>query len=222
MYLDYVQTIALAQEYRSHFADVLTKNTIITCPSFEALASVKQVITQTRIVLGAQDCSAHRTGAYTGQVSAQSLAQLGCTYCIVGHSELRTWQTNHDITQKINHLFEARITPIICISSQTKEQLEPIVQALANQITPIIAYEPLTAIGTGIAAASEVIEKTCNDLIKTLAPYQHRTHYHIVYGGSVNPENASSLKRISLLDGFLIGSASTDVAKMHAIMQAPF
>lgn len=220
MYLNYIQAIQLAETYCSHIASILSKDSLILCPSYDALATISQHIIQTNIALGAQDCSAQCTGAYTGQVNAQSLAQLGCTYCIVGHSELRSYQTNQDIIKKIQHLFDAHISLIICISSVDKVQLEPIMYALESKIPAIVAYEPLAAIGTGVAATIDDVKKALSTLINNLAPYQHMTHYRLVYGGSVNSKNVAQFKHIADIDGFLIGHASINAHEMRAIIAA--
>ena len=87
MQLTYMQSIACAKAY----TQVCSKNTVIVCPSYESLSIVKQELKETTIALGAQDISAYASGAYTGQVSAQSLKEVGCSYCIIGHSERRQY-----------------------------------------------------------------------------------------------------------------------------------
>src|SRR5579871_2974811 len=144
------------------------KHTIILCPSFEVLWPLQQLLLNIPISLGAQTCSTYAKGAYTGQVSAESLAQLGCTYCIVGHSERRLLcnETIQDTALQVQQLLTNHIQPIICVGETQQEytanrtttileqQLKPIFTALAEQHFPnafmCIAYEPLWAIGSGV------------------------------------------------------------------------
>src|SRR5438477_12817571 len=94
-----------------------TNNSIVLCPSYVALFPVTQILQKTAIHIGAQDCSSYSNGAYTGEISAQSLAEVGCSYCIIGHSERRTLfnETHDTVAQKLTQLLNNNIKPIICI-----------------------------------------------------------------------------------------------------------
>ncbi len=114
---------------------------LILCPSFESLASIINILKSTRISIGAQNCSQHKEGAYTGEVSAQSLAEIGCQYCIVGHSERRQYfgETNEMVAEKVAQLHEYNIQPIICIG-ETKQEHEKkqVYDVLTKQLAPVL------------------------------------------------------------------------------------
>jgi len=148
---------------------------IIICPSFIALAPLATLLKNSPIAIGAQNCSEYASGAYTGEVSALSLAEIGVTHCIVGHSERRMYydETTEKIINKIKLLYANNIIPIICIgethkdflSNQTfttlTQQLDPILKTLPKdrQKHIIIAYEPVWSIGTGLIPTQEQLTK---------------------------------------------------------------
>jgi len=195
-----------------------------------------QLLRNSLLAVGAQNCSEHIQGSYTGQVDALSLAQAGCTYCIIGHSESRAYchETSEQIARKITCLLQQNIMPIICIG-ETKgdyeqgrtyavleQQLLPIREVLiahANSNTSyIIAYEPVWAIGTGIAPSTEYIAQVFSWVCEYCTEYLPDTTIRLLYGGSVNENNAADLKKISGINGFLIGGASLDVQKLQKII----
>ncbi|HLJ31351.1 MAG TPA: triose-phosphate isomerase family protein [Candidatus Babeliales bacterium] len=220
-----------------HSLQQLTKNAdIVICPSFDALAPLADIVKNSSLALGAQNCSEHARGAYTGEISALSLAEIGAHYCIVGHSERRLYyhETTQNIIQKIYLLYAANILPIICIgenhqdflNKQTlpvlKEQLEPILSAIAQQEhhTPhlIIAYEPIWSIGTGVTPEQEqlnIVFTSISEIVQQTLP-QYRVQ--LLYGGSVNHRSIITLKKVSLINGFLIGSASTHFEQFKNII----
>lgn len=209
---------------------------IVLCPSFTELDAVSNQIKNTSIQLGAQNCSRHRAGAFTGEISAQTLKKLGCSYCIVGHSERRQYhhESNIEIAAKVERLIEVGITPIICIgetaqeyeNKQTKvileQQLDLVFDVLNNfnNDAPIIpiAYEPVWSIGTGTIASQEYLAEIFQWLFKTVPTFTKGIEYRYLYGGSVNEKNASEIKQIPHISGFLIGSASRDFQKFKNIV----
>jgi len=207
---------------------------IVICPSFVALAPIAQVLKNTTIALGAQDCSEHATGSYTGEVSAQSLAETGATYSIVGHSERRMYHNEDTATliKKIDLLYQNKITPIICVG-ETKEdflhkktfdalteQLELILKTIAyhKHDHAIIAYEPFWAIGTGIVPDNVYLAEIFAWLEQFINAYIRDCTKQLLYGGSVNQKNIHQLKSIPKIDGFLIGGASTDLQEFYKII----
>jgi triosephosphate isomerase len=209
---------------------------IIICSSFVALAPIVDIFKSSNIAVGAQGCSEHALGAYTGEVSALSLAEVGVAYCIVGHSERRLYynETTETIIKKIYLLYATNIMPIICIGETHEdfankktfnvltEQLSPILTAVAQQQEKrkeiIIAYEPVWAIGTGIAPEQEHLNTVFAWLAK-LAQTQLPGHtIQLLYGGSVNQSNIAELKKTPPINGFLIGGASTDFEQFKKII----
>ena len=201
----------------------------LICPSFPYIASLAN------LQRGAQDCSAHESGAYTGEVSASMLADMGCTYCIVGHSERRT---NHNETsglvrQKAEQLLKNNIKPIICVGETLQEREEgrafdvvkkQIIESVPESATSkntVIAYEPVWAIGTGKSASLCDVTKMHGNIRELLkSSLAHGAEMRILYGGSVKPSNASELLNVENVDGALIGGASLSHEDFIAIGEA--
>ena len=201
----------------------------VVCPPFLYLGNF------TNVKRGAQDCSAHVEGAYTGEISAAMLADFGCDYCIVGHSERRAMhgETNEIVKAKAKRVIEQNITAIICVgetleereTNKTKGVVETqIVESLpegANAKNTVIAYEPVWAIGTGKAATAEDV-KDMHDFIRDLleTKLDSGAEMRILYGGSVKPSNAAELLNLNNVNGALIGGASLNADDFLAIGNA--
>lgn len=210
---------------------------IIICPTFPLLLPLKIELSESNIYMGAQNCSEYEQGAYTGQVCAQDLVDVGADFCIVGHSECRAYlkESNDAIGKKVSRLFEHLINPIICIGETAQERAtNQTLEILEQQLAPIahaiktahswpnvltIAYEPVWAIGTGNVPSLQEVQ-TVFDWIKsyTACSMSHVKTIRILYGGSVDASNAPTLKTISGLSGFLIGGASLDFQKFKNIV----
>jgi triosephosphate isomerase (TIM) len=235
MNLTYNQSIAFCTTYK-HELESLHKHTsgIILCPSFIALAPIAELFKNSTITIGAQNCSEHQNGSFTGEISAQSLAQVGITHCFVGHSERRILfnETTDVIIKKIELLLRYNITPIICIG-ETKEhfnkkatftvlteQLRTIIDVFLHHENKniMIAYEPIWSIGSGIIPEETYLQEIFMWLSKLLLSQLPGKEIQLFYGGSVNEKNIHQLKNISYIDGFLIGGASTDFTKFAAIV----
>lgn len=206
---------------------------LVLCPSFEALSSIASLIKDCPIMLGAQDCSPFESGAHTGQVLAESLAQIGCTWAIIGHSETHNWSDASYIRLKAAQLLKHNITPIICVGETEHDYAQQQGAAIIeNQIKTIltgwahtphtqisIAYEPIWAINKVdprayqdyLVAQLALIKKLCADL---LPDYQIK----LFYGGGVNAANATQVKQMPHIDGLLIGKASTDFQNLQKIV----
>jgi triosephosphate isomerase len=208
---------------------------LVVCPDFTALHQVKGILSlMPGIALGAQNCSQHTQGAFTGEVSATMLAEVGVEYCIVGHSERRHqfYETNEVIAEKVQRLVEMNIRPIICIGETSQQlehkltydvlqaQLSPVLKVLAHQkpLRVVFAYEPVWSIGTGNVAEPEYIASVVNWLHELWQEQAPESGALVVYGGSVTEENAAELGRIQGLGGFLIGGASLNFQKFKNIV----
>lgn len=188
-----------------------TSEDIIICPPFPLLASLSE-----KFVTGAQNCHHEKEGAFTGEVSASLLAETGCRYVLLGHSERRQYagETNDLIIQKSNTAIGCGLTPIVCVGSHA-EDVEMVRASLIGQLptqkSAIIAYEPLWSIGTNRVPSREHIQ-TITQWI------QQEGFKTVVYGGSVNAENAQEIR--SVCDGLLIGRASLDPDTVQTIFVA--
>ena len=181
-----------------------------------------------------QDCSAHDNGAHTGEVSASMLLEGGCQWVIVGHSERRTDLAESDqlIVDKLSAAIRAGLTPVLCVgeslavrqSGQEEVAVRAQLQAALSEIPPaslLVAYEPIWAIGTGVTASPEqadamhaVIRNELTGLMDDGAAVP------LLYGGSVNPNNAGALFDCPHVDGALVGGASLDGASFSKIVEA--
>ena len=179
--------------------------------------------------LGAQDCSCFEEGAYTGEISAKMLNEVGVNFCIVGHSERRQYfnESNEIVKQKAIRLIENNIIPIICVGESLEEknnnkaqnvlknQLEESIPKSSNQFNTIIAYEPIWAIGTGLTPSLEEIENA-HRYIKNLN--EKLFNFKIIYGGSVNSKNSKLISKIDIVNGALIGGASLKINELNQII----
>ena len=210
------EAITLAKKvYKSRFAK---DNEIILCPSFPHLESIAKIIEFTSVKLGAQNCSHHRNGSFTGEVSVPMLTDYNCEYVILGHSERRinNKETSKDIIQKVEIALENGICAIVCVGEpedvrkegkQEEYVAEQILSSVPNYAlsgSVIIAYEPVWAIGTNTIPSIEEIGKMMLNIKKLFRVKEYRT----LYGGSVNTSNIGTLAQIESLDGFLVGGAS--------------
>ena len=211
--------------YQKELTHLSTTATLILCPSSLYLGE----ITPSSIKLGAQNVSSTECGAYTGEISASQLKSASVKYCIVGHSERRANQheTDDEIAKKIKLLLKEEIIPILCVGEdKTKRQenlqlqviMEELKMAMKNlsmeeQKKVIIAYEPIWSIGTGIIPTNNQIEEVINE-IKKLYPENQG-----LYGGSANEENIDELKKISCIDGYLIGGLSLKPEKLKIFLE---
>ena len=237
MYKSYTDAVTFIQTHHDDL-DALAHTpgrTIIICPSHEAVAPIATQCKDTSVNIGAQDCSAHKLGAYTGQIAAASLSQIGCTYCIVGHSERRAvGESSALVAEKTVRLIEQNICPIVCIGEtalqyqkkQTKniltEQLTPIAQHIIHAQYPntklVIAYEPVWAIGTNVVPTRDYLLEIYDWLANWCATQLPQAHITLLYGGSVQEQNAQQLAQLASVGGFLIGGASTDFQKLQKIV----
>ncbi len=206
----------------------------VICPPSLYLNSCFEPCGLFNISLGGQDVSAYEEGAYTGDVSATMLHNLGCTFVIIGHSERRHYvgESTELCMEKIQQALRVELTPVYCIGESFEQRQEGRwKQCLLEQLSPLlsmpeksvgkcmIAYEPVWAIGTGQAATLQQIEEV-HAFIRSLINESHQTlakTTKILYGGSVKPESARALFAAQGVDGFLIGGASLEVDSFYNI-----
>ena len=209
---------------------------VAVCVPYPYLSETAVAMAGSDLRWGAQDCSAHEQGAYTGEVSAAMLAEFGCRYVIVGHSERRQVHAETDqlVADKAKAALACGITPIVCVgetlaqreAGQTeavvKRQLSAVIHALGHCAGEmVVAYEPVWAIGTGRVATPEQAQSVHALLRAQLsAATAHAGDMKILYGGSMKPDNAVSLLSQPDIDGGLIGGASLKAADFAAICRA--
>jgi len=202
---------------------------IILCPSFTSIFSSVDASKNSTIHIGAQNMHFENSGAFTGEVSANMLNELGVNFVILGHSERRHifGESDKMIQSKMIQSIENGLIPILCIgeklsdreSGNTKKVLRSQLEFGLENVSGeyIIAYEPVWAIGTGKSATSEMVAETHGVIRNILADLSIDDNVSLLYGGSVSPENASQLSAVQYVDGFLIGGASLDVEKFYNI-----
>lgn len=204
----------LVQQYQNFFSQHAIKYHVVVCPPYPFLAKIQHDAYH----VGAQDCHVEKAGAFTGSISATILKKFNTQYVILGHSERRAQfnETNQQIAAKVKAALDEDLIPIICVGETLQEKesghaTAVMTRQLAESIPTtqkkfIIAYEPIWAIGTGRVPSSEDIE-SIHALIRKLCPT-----IPILYGGSVNKTNISSILNIKNVDGVLVGGASLDVS----------
>ena len=211
---------------------------IIVAPPFTALAAVNDVIADSNIHLAAQDVYSEDTGAFTGEVSAPMLKDVGCNYVIIGHSERRQYfgETNESVNQKVKAALAHNLKPIICVGEQLEEreagQTEAVIKdhvtggiiglSAAELLSCVIAYEPVWAIGTGKTATPDQAQEVHNfirGLLVDAYSAEVASQICIQYGGSVKPENASELMTQPDVDGALVGGASLEAESFAQIVK---
>ena len=206
------------------------------CVPSPYLAQAQSLLAGSAMALGAQDVSDHESGAYTGEVSATMLRDFAVRYCLVGHSERRQYhgETDTAVANKAQRALAAGISPIVCVgeslaereAGQTeaviKRQLAAVIHTNGHCISEIVvAYEPVWAIGTGLNATPEQAQAVHAVLRAQLqAATAHADRVSILYGGSMNAANASSLLAQPDVDGGLIGGASLKATDFLSMLKA--
>ncbi|MGG6892636.1 triose-phosphate isomerase [Rhizobium sp. BR 315] len=209
---------------------------IVVCPPFTLVEKAVECTKGAAIAVGAQDCHAQTSGAYTGDVSAEMLAEIGARFVILGHSERRSAYKEMDaaVAGKAAAVHKAGLTSIICIGETRAERDEgraiDVVRAQLEGSTPdtatssnmAIAYEPVWAIGTGLVPSLEQIEEVHSSIRQTLEERLGEDGYRvrILYGGSVKVSNAKVIFGVSNVDGALVGGASLKASEFAEIILA--
>ncbi len=205
---------------------------VALCPPATLLADFADPLKAAGVALGAQDCAPGDDGAHTGDVSAAMLADLGCRYVIVGHSERRAAHGEDDgqVRAKADAALASGLTPIVCVGERAEERdrgdAETVVSRQIKASAPdvsgerlVIAYEPVWAIGSGRTPSSDQI-KTMHAAVRAAFPGSDASALRVLYGGSVKPENAPDIVLIEGVDGALVGGASLDPDGFARIVNA--
>lgn len=237
------EAVVLAQEISNQYdKETWGKEVeILVCPPFVDLKPVKTVFDfdKTKVVVGAQNVYWEPEGAFTGEVSVPMIKELGCTYCIVGHSERRNLfgETNEQVNLKVKALIDGGVGAIVCVGESlavrdegtTDEFVRAQVKAAFAGVDAddakrcVVAYEPVWAIGTGRTATPEQAEAVCSAIRSTLNELfgsQTAEEMRILYGGSMNPGNAKGLMGQADIDGGLIGGASLKAESFVQLIDA--
>ena len=232
------ETVAFAEE----IAPLLPKKAdceIVVCLPALNISTAQKAMRGTRIRVGAETMHEAASGAYTGEMAANMLADLGVKYVIIGHSERRQYYNETDLTvnKKVRAALDAGLTPIVCVGESLEQrELGVTTELLDYQVSTalsgvsaqelrhvVIAYEPIWAIGTGKTATAEQAQEVCGN-IRALLRRKHDARtaraVSILYGGSMNAKNAAELLAQPDIDGGLIGGASLKPADFTTIIEA--
>ncbi len=224
MSLNYSDSISLAKKLKISLKKSKSKNDILILPDFLSLVRVAEILKNTKILLGSQDLAPFSLGAYSGEVSLESLQEVSCSYVLIGHSERRKYfNDNFLIADKMKNVFDnSNIVPILCVGETWAEKksgktLKIIEQQLKTAFSKalklknrqiVIAYEPVWAIGSGKAVELDdaiIVHKKIKEIIfKNLKT----KNVQVLYGGSVNLENYEKFKNQEYIDGLLMGGSS--------------
>lgn len=211
---------------------------IILCPPFTSLSEVYKVIARSRVMTGGQNCGPERSGAYTGEVSVAMLEDVKASTVLIGHSERRHVFGEDDalIAKKYAVALESRVNPVLCVGETNdvrevgtafdyvRKQLTAALDgtSVPRRHTLMVAYEPVWAIGSGeLPAVGDIVEMhgfIRDEIVKLTG--EKRTAVKVLYGGSVNEENAYNLLRETDIDGLLVGGASLKLASFSGIIDA--
>ncbi|MET3920752.1 triose-phosphate isomerase [Arthrobacter sp. UYEF20] len=243
MNMDHVQGITLLQKLAWTLSDAkqdYSRVEVAVFPPFTDLRGVQTLVQgdELKLVYGGQDLSPSDSGAYTGDISGQFLAKLGCQYVLVGHSERRTHHQESDelLNAKTKAAFRHGLTPVLCVGEgleirQAGTHVEHSLTQLRADVaglTPeqaaelVVAYEPVWAIGTGEVAGAGDAQEMCAAIraeLSTLFGADVAAKARLLYGGSVKANNAASILKERDVDGLLVGGASLDAAEFANIVR---
>ncbi len=219
-----LETVQLIEDLKPLIKNAAAE--VVVCPTSVCLFAARSAIGDSEIILGAQNVYFEDHGAYTGEVSCDSLLELGVRYVIIGHSERRQYfnETDETVNKKVLKVLQKGMKPIICVGENTREKELGVTNEVVRSQTKkalfgvlptdierlVIAYEPIWAIGTGLTATSQEANNTIREIRKTVEEMfpGRSAEIRIQYGGSMKPENAAQLMGMSDIDGGLIGGAS--------------
>lgn len=227
----------LLESLKAKKAEVSDHVDVLVCPPFVSIGMAVKYLYDTDIQVGAQNIHFEENGAYTGEISGSMLAESGCNYVIIGHSERRQYfgETDKSVNKRVHKALEHKLAPIICVGeSLDQRKADEHYDLVKNQVTAaldgisgeevldvVIAYEPIWAIGTGETASPEQAQEMHEHIRNVLAGLYEQDaadRINILYGGSMKPANAYELLSQTDVDGGLIGGASLDADSFSEII----
>ena len=235
------KTPSETKEYMNALKGMLPKGRwcdVALCVPAICIPAAVRAMRETRVGIGAENCNANASGAYTGEIATNMLVDAGCKYVIIGHSERRAMgETDQDVNAKVLAALNAGLVPIMCCGESLEQRQAGITSEwIAMQIKlglngvpedkirkVVIAYEPIWAIGTGMTATPEQAQEVCENIrtvVRKLYSSKHARTISILYGGSMNEKNAYELLAQPDIDGGLIGGASLVPEKFVQIIDA--
>lgn len=237
MYKTVGEAVELVEGLKNELKDQRAVD-VVLCPPFTALFKVAEAAKGSNIAWGAQDVYWQEEGAFTGEVAPKMLTDMGCSFCIVGHSERRMYfnETNSTVNNKVKALLKRGIAPIMCVGERLEERdsgktfdvikdhIEGGLSGLSAEeiLKIVIAYEPVWAIGTGRNATpgqAQEAHKFIRDLLKKSYGDDVSAGVRIQYGGSVKPDNIRAIISGEDVDGALVGGASLKVKDFAEIVR---
>jgi triosephosphate isomerase (TIM) len=240
MNMNLSEGLTLARSIKEYFSEHPSKRAeVVVCTPFIHLAGVSEILKNSKVILGAQNCASESSGAFTGEVSCGMLKSTGSQYVIIGHSERRTYYNEDDnlLNKKTLLALTNGLTVIFCCGEVLREREQNIYfKVVKSQLEVglfnlpkedfkkiVIAYEPVWAIGTGLTASPEQAQEMhsyIRNLIKEKYGKEVSDHITILYGGSCKPSNAAEIFAMPDVDGGLIGGASLKKEDFCAIVEA--
>lgn len=227
MYKTQREALEFLQDFKSHLEETPDDREVVLCAPFTALAVLSKTLHGGRIRLGAQNVHWEKSGAYTGEISADMLTEIGVHYVVIGHSERRQYfgETDETVNLRVISAQKQGLIPIICVGESKAQRdagetekviIKQIQGGLVNvdQKNLVIAYEPIWAIGTGETCESE----EANRVIGLIRQQLDNPEVTIQYGGSVKPDNIDEIMAQSQINGALVGGASLDPAVFARIV----
>lgn len=233
------ESVALARGVLLALRGKRTLPEVVACPPFVALSEVRKIVARSHVALGAQDVFWEETGAFTGEVSARMLTELGTTHVIVGHSERRAQlgETDETVNKKTLAALAHGLTPIICVGETAAEREAGEAEAVVKRelrtalhhvkLKPkdrlFVAYEPVWAIGSGTPATpadAVAMHRFIKSLLADFLPQQKDGQVGVLYGGSIDGKNAYAFLRENEIDGLLVGGASVKLNEFSDILAA--
>ena len=210
---------------------------VLVCPPFVSIGMAVKYLYDTDIQVGAQNLHFEENGAYTGEISGSMLAESGCNYVVIGHSERRQYfgETDTTVNKRVHKAIEHKLAPIVCVGeSLDQRKSDEHFSLVKNQVTAalhdvsekevldvVIAYEPIWAIGTGETATpdqAQEMHEHIRSILSDLYDEDTAEQINILYGGSMKPGNANELLSLQDVDGGLIGGASLDADSFSEII----